>query len=261
MTDINDIKLFMLDMDGTLYLGEKVIYGATDFVKRIRAKGAKVIYFTNNASKDRQIYLDKLNRLGFDASADQIVSSGDVTASFLNKYRAGKRVYLMGTPACERQFKSAGVNLVPMGEKCDIVVVSFDTTMTYQKVEHACRQIMEGAEFLSTHPDINCPTEDGFIPDSGAICAMVALSTGKQPRYFGKPFPQTIELVEQMTGINRRDIAIVGDRIYTDVALGKNNGFTSIMVLSGEGTAQDVQNLDPQARPDYLFNSVDEILR
>jgi ribonucleotide monophosphatase NagD (HAD superfamily) len=133
--------------------------------------------------------------------------------------------------------------------------------MTYQKVEHACRQIMEGAEFLSTHPDINCPTEDGFIPDSGAICAMVALSTGKQPRYFGKPFPQTIELVEQMTGINRRDIAIVGDRIYTDVALGKNNGFTSIMVLSGEGTAQDVQNLDPQARPDYLFNSVDEILR
>lgn len=261
MTDIKDIKLFMLDMDGTLYLGENVIKGAPEFIERIRQSGARVMYFTNNASKDRTLYIDKLRRLGFSANSDEIVSSGDVTAAFLNNHRAGKRVYLMGTPACERQFREAGVNLVPMGEECDIVVVSFDTTMTYDKVEHACTQIMRGAEFLSTHPDINCPTETGFIPDSGAICAMVALSTGKQPRYFGKPYAETIEMVEEMTGLSRDNIAMVGDRLYTDIALGKRNGFTAIMVLSGEGTMDDVNALPYELKPDYIFNSVDEILR
>lgn len=261
MTDLKDIKLFMLDMDGTLYLGEKVIKGAPEFIERIKAGGARVMYFTNNASKDRTLYIEKLNRLGFNAHISEIVSSGDVTVAFLNTRRAGKRVYLMGTPACERQFRQAGVSLVPIGEKCDIVVVSFDTTMTYEKVENACTQIMNGAEFLSTHPDINCPTEDGFIPDSGAICAMVALSTGKQPRYFGKPYAETIEMVEKMTGISRDSIAIVGDRLYTDIALGKKNGFTAVMVLSGEGTKEDIQALGDELKPDYIFNSVDEILR
>ena len=251
----------MLDMDGTLYLGEKLIKGAPEFIKRIKAGGAKVMYFTNNASKDRTLYIQKLNRLGFNADISEIVSSGDVTAAFLNNHRPGKRVYLMGTPACERQFREAGINLVPIGEKCDIVVVSFDTTMTYEKVENACTQIMNGAEFLSTHPDINCPTEDGFIPDSGAICAMVALSTGKQPRYFGKPYAETIEMVEEMTGLKRESIAMVGDRLYTDIALGKKNGFTAVMVLSGEGTMEDIKALPDELKPDYIFNSVDEILR
>ena len=261
MTDLKNIKLFMLDMDGTLYLGERVIKGAPEFIGRIKQNGAKVMYFTNNASKDRTLYIEKLNRLGFKASIDEIVSSGDVTAAFLNNHRAGKKVYLMGTPACERQFREAGVNLVPIGEKCDIVVVSFDTTMTYEKVENACTQIMNGAEFLSTHPDINCPTEDGFIPDSGAICAMVALSTGKQPRYFGKPYAETIEMVEEMTGLKRDSIAMVGDRLYTDIALGKKNGFTAVMVLSGEGTMEDIKALPDELKPDYIFDSVDEILR
>lgn len=251
----------MLDMDGTLYLGEKVIKGAPEFIQRIKKNGARVMYFTNNASKDRTLYIEKLNRLGFKASIDEIVTSGDVTAAFLNNHRAGKKVYLMGTPACERQFREAGVNLVPIGEKCDIVVVSFDTTMTYEKVENACTQIMNGAEFLSTHPDINCPTEDGFIPDSGAICAMVTLSTDKQPRYFGKPYAETIEMVEEMTGLKRDSIAMVGDRLYTDIALGKKNGFTAVMVLSGEGTMEDIEALPYELKPDYIFNSVDEILR
>ncbi len=261
MTDLKDIKLFMLDMDGTLYLGEKVIKGAPDFIKRIRQNGAKLMYFTNNASKDRTLYLEKLTRLGFEAYADEIVSSGDVTTAFLNNHRKGKSVYLMGTPACEKQFKEAGIKLVGVGEKCDIVVVSFDTTMTYEKVENACVQIMNGAEFLSTHPDINCPTEDGFIPDSGAICAMVEASTGKKPRFFGKPYTETIEMVEEMTGIQRKYIAMVGDRLYTDIALAKKNGFTAVMVLSGEGTMQDVNALDSEAKPDYIFSSVDEILK
>ncbi|MBQ9939940.1 MAG: HAD-IIA family hydrolase [Clostridia bacterium] len=261
MTELNNIELFMLDMDGTLYLGDNIIKGAVEFVDRIKQKGAKVMYFTNNASKDRSLYIEKLTRLGFNADISEIVSSGDVTAAFLNTHRKGKSVYLMGTPACEKQFREAGVNLVPIGEKCDIVVVSFDTTLTYAKVENACTQIMNGAEFLSTHPDINCPTETGFIPDSGAMCAMVSASTGKQPRYFGKPYAETIQMVEEMTGISRDKIAMVGDRIYTDIALGKNNNFTAIMVLSGEGTMEDVNMLEDRMKPDYIFNSVDDILR
>ena len=102
MTDIKDIELFMLDMDGTLYLGEQVIKGAVEFIDRIKAKGARVMFFTNNASKDRSLYIEKLHRLGFNAEISEIVSSGDVTAAFLNNHRPGKKVYLMGTPACEK---------------------------------------------------------------------------------------------------------------------------------------------------------------
>ncbi|MBQ9976920.1 MAG: HAD-IIA family hydrolase [Clostridia bacterium] len=259
MSILNEKKAFIMDMDGTVYLGDNVIKGAPEFVTRARGMGAKVYFFTNNASKNPDIYVERLTRLGFEACREDIITSGDVTIDFLKKNRAGKSIYLVGTPALHESFEKAGLYPVKEGEYADIVLSSFDTTLTYAKLEHACNLLRNGAEFLSTHEDINCPTADGFIPDSGAICALMTLSTGREPRYFGKPHLETVEYIEAYTGIPREQCAIVGDRLYTDIATGKKHGMTAIFVLSGEGTMEDVEQLPDNMKPDLIFNSVDDI--
>lgn len=136
----------------------------------------------------------------------------------------------------------------------DVVVVSFDTSLTYEKIERACTFIREGAHFIATHPDLNCPTEDGFIPDCGAMCAMVTASTGVEPRYLGKPFKETVDMIKLITGRGNDEIAFVGDRLYTDIAIGVNNGITSILVLTGETSLADVER--SPIKPDFIFDSL-----
>ena len=185
-------KLYVFDMDGTIYLGNNPFDFAIDFIKKLRADGRKILFFTNNASRDPKTYVERLTKLGFAPTDDEICTSGNVTSAFLTRNRKGKKVYLIGTPALYRQFLSDGVDLVcdengkPDGRDADIVVSSFDTGLTYEKLVVGCDFIRYGAEFLSTHPDLNCPTENGFIPDSGAIAALITAST----RVFRKAVPR-----------------------------------------------------------------------
>ena len=139
----------------------------------------------------------------------------------------------------------------------DIVVVGFDTTLTYEKLERACTYIRQGALFLATHLDINCPVEGGFIPDCGAFCAAISLSTGKQPKYLGKPFPETVEMVLDKTGGTKAHTAFVGDRLYTDVATGVKNGAMGLLVLTGETKMEDVATSDVQ--PDGIYQGLEEM--
>lgn len=257
-------KLFIFDMDGTIYLGGKPFTFAIDFIKKLRKAGKRVLFFTNNASHSPEFYMDKLTRLGFEPDESEILSSGNVTAAFLTRKRAGKRVYLLGTPELWDQFRAAGVDLVsrrdgtPDGRDADIVVTSFDTTLTYEKLTAACDFIRYGAEYLCTHPDFNCPTETGFIPDSGAIAACVTASTGVHPTYFGKPYAETVEMIEEITGEERRDMCIFGDRLYTDIATGRNHGILSVLVLTGETKEEDVAAAEESARPDIMLPSLSE---
>ena len=258
MSSISDKKLFIFDMDGTIYLGEQVFESAVALIKRLRREGRRVLFFTNNASKKPSSYIDKLKRLGFEPLENEIMTSGDVTVEFLKKHRAGKSVYLVGTPELEQSFAEHGITLTD-GLSADIVVTSFDTTLTYEKLCRACRLIMNGAEYFSTHPDFNCPTEDGFIPDSGAISAFVTASTGVVPRYFGKPYPETMEMICSFTGIDKKDAAIVGDRLYTDIATGKKSGVTAILVLTGETNESDLDGLVTTALPDIVLADTHEL--
>ena len=162
---------------------------------------------------------------------------------------------MVGTPDLVRIFEAAGICVE---EDAPIVVASFDTTLTYDKLEKACRYIREGAEFFSTHPDLNCPVEGGFIPDSGAICALITASTGKSPRYFGKPHEDTIQIIQEFTGVSRDDMVVVGDRLYTDIALGANHGVTSVLVLSGETTRTDLE--DSPVQPSLVVENVGALL-
>ena len=258
MSFLSDKKLFVFDMDGTVYLGDIVFENAVKFIKKLRAEGKKVLFFTNNASHNASFYISKLNRMGFDATEDELMSSGDVTAEFLIRHRKGKSVYLLGTPELYDLFKAKGVSLTD-GDSADITVTSFDTTLTYEKLTKACTQIRNGSEFLCTHPDFNCPTETGFIPDSGAIVACITASTGKSPVYFGKPYSSVIEMICEYTGSNKSEIVVFGDRLYTDIALGKKNGVSSVLVLTGEATLEDVEKAQESERPDYIYPSLGEV--
>ena len=252
-----DKKLYVFDMDGTIYLGENVFPFAVTYIKRLRSEGRRVLFFTNNASKSPQFYIDRLTRMGFEPRTDELLTSGDVTIRFLKEKRAGKSVYLLGTQLLKKSFEDAGIAL---SEDADIVVSSFDTELTYEKLERACTLIRGGAEYLCTHPDLNCPTETGFIPDSGAIAAAITASTGVKPRFFGKPYADTAEMIFSYTGIEAKDACIFGDRLYTDIALGKNSGMTAVLVLSGETKKSELDSLTPEQMPDIVLDSIKDLL-
>lgn len=257
-------KLFVFDMDGTIYLGAQPFDFAVKFINRLRENGRRVLFFTNNASHDPVFYLDKLTRLGFSPSKEEICTSGDVTGAFLANHRQGKRVYLLGTPQLYRHLRRYGVDMVnsengePDGRKADIVVTSFDTTLTYDKLTYACDFIRGGAEFICTHPDFNCPTETGFVPDSGAIAAAVVASTGAIPTFMGKPYRETVEMISEITGEDKDSMIIFGDRLYTDIATGKRHGITAALVLTGETTEADVEAASEEERPDIILPSLAE---
>lgn len=251
---LKETKLFVCDMDGTIYLGDMPIDGAVDFVRQIKEKGKRLLFFTNNASKTAAFYKDKLCRLGFGDC--EVVTAGDVTVSYLNAHHKGKRVFLVGTKALEKDMLDAGINLV-YDKNADIVVSSFDTELTYEKVNIACDALHAGAVYLCTHPDLNCPLQGGgWLPDSGAIAAMISAATNKTPKYLGKPYAETAMAIERITGISADDCACIGDRLYTDIALGKNSDMLSILVLSGETKAEDISK---ENSPDLVFDSVFDI--
>lgn len=254
---LKKIELFVLDMDGTFYLGERLLDGALDFIRIVEETGRKFLFFTNNSSKSPKVYIEKLERLGCRISRDQIMTSGDVMIRHLKNCYEDKRVYLVGTQALEDSFREEGIRLTK--EMADVVVVGFDTTLTYEKLERACTYIRDGAVFLATHPDINCPTEEGFIPDCGAFCAAITLSTGKEPKYVGKPYGESVEMVLKKTGAKREYTAFVGDRLYTDVAAGVKNGAAGILVLTGETKESDLEK--SEIIPDGIYLSLKEMGR
>ena len=253
---LDPIKLFVLDMDGTFYLDENIIPGSLDFIQKVRDTGRSFLFFTNNSSRTPEKYMERLARMGCPIGREQIMTSGDVTIRYLKANHPGRTVYLMGTESLRGSFADAGIPLAE-DEQPDIVVAAFDMELTFHKLERACTYIRRGALFLATHPDVNCPTADGFIPDCGAFCAAITLSTGAKPRYLGKPSAETVDMVLDQTGFRREEVAFVGDRLYTDVAVGVNNGARGLLVLSGETKEADIPASPVQ--PDGVFRDLKEM--
>ena len=251
-------KLFVFDMDGTIYLGGKPFDFAVDFICYLRKIGKKVLFFTNNSSHTHDFYMDKLSRLGFCPQEDEICTSADVALDFLSCHRPGKKVYLLANDGVKAELQKGGMALGTATD-ADIVLSAFDTELTYEKLSAACRLIAGGAEFLSTHPDFNCPTEDGFIPDCGAINAFIEASTGERPKYFGKPYGETKDMICRHSGVLPEEMCVFGDRLYTDIALGKRHGILSVLVLTGETTTEMLASAAPEERPDLVFPSLREV--
>lgn len=253
----NNKKVFILDMDGTIYLDAVLLDGSLDFLKKLKEKGYKYIFFTNNSSKSLDDYEKKIKALNIPCEREDICTSGNVTISFLKRERTGKSVYLLGTPSLIEGFKNEGVEL--NDENPDIVVLGFDTTLTYEKIFKSCNFIKNGAEFIATHPDSNCPAKEGFYPDAGAIAKMITESTGVEPLVMGKPNVYTIEAIEEATGCSRDELVMVGDRLNTDIALGFNHGVTTVLVLSGVSKIEDIEKTHIKA--DLVVDSVKDLIK
>lgn len=254
---IESIRCFALDMDGTIYLGERWIEGARDFLKKIEESGRQYVFLTNNSSKNAAVYVEKLHRMGWDAKEEKIITSGQATIYYLQKNFPGKKVFLLGNPLLQEEFEQAGIFLSDTAP--DVVVTAFDTSLTYEKMCKVCDLVREGLPYLATHPDYNCPTETGFIPDAGAIHAFIHASAFRYPdRIIGKPNSDIVDYLVTRVQVEKERIAMVGDRLYTDIAAGKNNGLKSILVLSGEASLADVAASD--VMPHLIFESVQDMI-
>lgn len=256
---LKEKSVFLLDMDGTIYLGEELIFGAKEFLKHLQQQGKRYFFLTNNSSKNKKKYVEKLRRLGIEAKEEDVFTSGEATTIVLNQRMSGGKIFLMGTPALEEEFANAGFQLVKERDKeIDAVVLGFDTTLTYEKLWIACDYIREKGKYIATHPDFNCPLEGGkFMPDAGAMIAFIEASTGIVPEVIGKPNEKIIEAICNQYHLNRKDLVIVGDRLYTDIKTGENAGITSVLVLSGETSKEDYEASNILA--DYIFPSVKEL--
>jgi 4-nitrophenyl phosphatase/NagD protein len=257
MRRLADIRCFILDMDGTFYLGETMLPGALDFMRLLAASGRAHLFLTNNSSRSAGFYAEKLTRMGWAATEGDILTSGQATAQYLAAQKPGARVLLLGTPDLAEDFLFQGFDLVD--DSPDFVVLGFDKTLTYEKLEKACRFIARGVPFIATHPDLNCPTEDGFIPDCGAMIAFIEASTGVSPLVAGKPNAAIVEAVFARRRFTPSEMAIVGDRIYTDVATGKNAGILSVLVLSGE--TKEYQLASAVITPDLVLANLGTLAR
>lgn len=251
------ITCFALDMDGTIYLGEQWIDGAEQFLEAVEHAGKNYIFLTNNSSKNPEAYIEKLGRMGLSIGNDRIVTSGQATIDYLKRHYPGRRVYLLGNDLLKAEFMEEGIIL---DEKdAQVVVVGFDTTLNYEKMCRVCDLVREGLPYISTHPDFNCPTETGFIPDAGAIHAFIHASARRYPDHIiGKPNGDIMDYLAKRAGVSRDQTAMVGDRLYTDVAAGVNNGYTGILVLSGEAGMKDIEK--SEVIPHLIFSSVKEMI-
>lgn len=259
MTKIQDIMYFLLDMDGTFYLGNELIDGALAFLETLEQRGKDFIFLTNNSSKNKRSYQHKLHELGCDVDEEKIFTSGEATTIYLNNQKPGANVFLLGTPLLEEEFERAGFTLVNETDgKPDYVVLGFDTTVTYDKLWKACDFVRSDVPYIVTHPDYNCPIEEGkFMPDAGAMIDFIAASTGKKPHVVGKPNHDIIDAICKKYGFQKQKMAMVGDRLYTDIMTGVNAGITSILVLSGETNMADYNGSNVKA--DYIYPSIKEL--
>jgi 4-nitrophenyl phosphatase len=236
---LRQIETFMLDLDGTFYLGDQLFPWSLGFLERLTQLGKSFIFVTNNSSRNAAYYLDKLTRMGVDLQMEQVFTSGEATRFYLKQAGYSREIYLLGTPDLEAEFQNDGFTLTSMNPGA--VVLGFDMTLTYQKLQVACALIRQGVPFIATHPDFNCPTPEGPIPDCGAMIALIAASTGVKPKIIGKPNAEMVEALCFKFGLEREKVAMVGDRLYTDIAMGQQAGITAILVLSGETQPEDLE--------------------
>lgn len=254
---LRSLDNYLLDMDGTVYLGPHAIPGAADFVRTLRDLGKRYLFFTNNPTKDATAYAAKLGGMGIDVSPRDILTSGEATARYIAGQTGHQRVFVIGTPSFEAELRRAGLELNE--HKPDAVVLAFDTTLTYAKLERACLLLRAGLPYIATNPDRLCPTEYGYIPDCGATAALLEAATGRTPQYIGKPNAEMIKMGLEKLRARPESTAMVGDRLYTDMEMAYRGGTTSVLVLSGESTEEQVASAE--RKPDYVFDSVAGISR
>ncbi len=256
-TPLQKKKLFLLDMDGTIYEGGRLFSGTLPLLRAIRERGGRYLFLTNNSSVSVDAYVQRLRGMGIEASREDFFTSSQATALVLQKEYPGQRVYCMGTDFLKEELHLAGIQLAETPEQdVAVALAGFDRQLNYQKLLDMCTLLRrQDVEYLATNPDWVCPVEGGnFIPDCGAMCQMLEHAVHRLPRVIGKPEPLMVEYAMHLTGIGPEETLMIGDRLYTDIAAGNRAGVDSLCVLSGEASLEDVKT-SPD-RPSYVLEDV-----
>ena len=251
-------KFFLLDMDGTIYLDDDLFDGTLDFLSSVKSSGGRYLFVTNNSSKSTDAYVEKLKRIGIEATEEDFLTSTDATCLYLERY-AGKKFYVSGTRSFEEQLENSGV-ITTTDVEDDIfgIVMGNDTELTFKKLDDVSRLLTErDLVYIATNPDWVCPTSYGYVPDCGAVAEMIKRATGKTPTFIGKPKPEMLLLAMEKFGYSKEETLMVGDRVYTDIASGYNAGVDTVLVLSGEGTVKDADSSD--TKPTYILENIREL--
>ncbi len=257
MNSLKDKKLFLLDMDGTIYLDNDLFDGTLDFLDYVKSIGGRYIFLTNNSSKGVDKYIEKLQKMGISATKDDFLTSTDATILYL-KEKGYKKIYGFGTASFVKQLKDSGLNVVTEREEgIDCLCLSNDTELTFKKLEDACILLNDEIAYIATNPDWVCPVWYGFVPDCGSFADIIFNATKKRPRFIGKPEPEMAYLAMKKTGFAKEETVLFGDRLYTDIACGVNAGISTVFVLSGEGTMEDVEKGD--TKPEFIYENIRKV--
>lgn len=257
MSNLKNKKLFLLDMDGTIYLDNDLFDGTLDFLDYVKSIGGRYIFLTNNSSKGVDKYIEKLEKLGIKSTADDFLTSTDATILHL-KEKEYKKIYAFGTESFVKQLADAGLNVTTKREDgIDCLCLSNDTELTFQKLEDACILLGEDIDYVATNPDWVCPTWYGFVPDCGSFADIIYNATKKRPKFIGKPEPEMAYLAMKATGFSKEETVLFGDRLYTDIACGVNAGISTVFVLSGEGTMDDLEK--SEVKPEFIYENIKKI--
>lgn len=251
------VRCWLLDMDGTVSLEDDALPGASEFFAAIT--GSQFIFLTNNSSRHADYYVERMRRLGFDVDRSRMLTSTDALILYLRE-NGMQRLYAVGTPDFERALQEAGFSLIRNREDdSDMVVIGFDTTLTYEKIDIACELIRRGIPWAGANPDFVCPLADGkVLPDCGAIMAMIRACTGTEPQIvIGKPETAMVDIVMTDRGFSRDELAMVGDRLYTDLELARRAGILGIAVLTGETNLEEIAS--SKTKPDLILNDIGQL--
>lgn len=257
---IKNIKLYLFDMDGTLYLGDQLYSFTTELLDTLKKTGRKYLFMTNNSSKSVEDYIKKLGKLGIPATREDFITSSQATAYYLKEHHWGQTLYVCGTASLRRELEREGFRTTDKVEETDCIVMGFDTELTFQKLHDVSYLLLtrESIPYIATNPDYVCPTEFGSVPDCGSVCDMIFNATGKRPVVIGKPSPLMPQMAMSQWGYAKEETAVVGDRIYTDVKSGLNAGITGILVMSGETTEEILAASED--KPHLVLQDAGEIL-
>ena len=259
MGKLTDKRLFLLDMDGTIYLDYDLFDGTLDFLEKVKKIGGRYLFLTNNSSKGAAAYVEKLKKIGIESSVSDFLTSTNATVMYINSNHKGKKFYAMGTESFVSELRLSGVNAVTEPDD-DVfgVVISNDTELSFKKLDDVSRLLLRGvSEYIATNPDWVCPTSYGYVPDCGSFAEMLEHATGKKPRFIGKPQPEMLYTAMEKCGYSKDDTVMIGDRLYTDIASGYNAGVDTVFVLSGEGTLDDVEKSD--IKPTFIMKNIREV--
>ncbi len=252
---LSNKKVFFIDLDGTIYLGNKLIEKSSEVIKLLRKRRKDFYFLSNNSSKSKSDYVNKLNTFGIKVKKEHIILSTDGLINFLLENKV-KRIYTIGTRSLKKQLRE--VNIDPESDEPEYIVLGYDTELTYDKLKKASIYIQKGIDYIATHCDIVCPTENGNIPDIGCLIKILEMTTNKSPlKIFGKPNPEMISHIIKDKNYNLNEIVIIGDRLYTDMILAKKMGIDFILVLSGETKREQVEELDEF--PELIISKISEL--